>query len=440
MEFNPEEIRQRARTARKNFLGTSEDKEYLEEQNELAKEEYGKLLELCPNDMEAKIYCAYYEANESVDIQSQHASAVEKMMEALDVFTEDLKTSSLSLEEKEALIKDITTRVIVLAKSYNRQSVAFCLAIFTMHNTTGRGHIIDDIVEFEKAFMNSATLITHMVIRFLDCPAILESTTIRASIMVACQESLELLVEAPSFPVEDLLLINSQKLNELLDAMEAVKPNGYHYIPLPKYDWCNNDAPNFHRFIKEKFDHSQIRQKVEQHNAEVHDLEQAALQKINKEKTDKYWAEHPNRPKELNDEIDNVCLTIKQNESKIKELNQQCTAAVAECDSEPIPASAEKEKLWHQISALEAQQATLGFFQFSAKKQVKSDLAEVQAAYEQAKNDALIQERQKREKKSRVAEAYQEKIDQIEEENENLNEKLNSLHKELDNPLGLDPL
>ena len=107
---------------------------------------------------------------------------------------------------------------------------------------------------------------------------------------------------------------------------------------------------------------------------------------------------------------------------------------------EPIPASAEKEKLQQQCNALEAQQATLGFFQFSAKRQVKRDLAEVRAAYEQVQNNELIQERQKREKKSRVAEAYQEKIDQIEEENENLNERLDSLRKELDNPLGLDPM
>ena len=39
-----------------------------------------------------------------------------------------------------------------------------------------------------------------------------------------------------------------------------------------------------------------------------------------------------------------------------------------------------------------------------------------------------------------MVEAYQERIDKIEEENENLNEKLDSLRKELDNPLGLDPM
>lgn len=138
--------------------------------------------------------------------------------------------------------------------------------------------------------------------------------------------------------------------------------------------------------------------------------------------------------------MEKVRQTIRQNESKIEELNQQCTAAVAECDDEPIPASEEKEKLRQQLNALEAQQATLGFFQFSAKKQVKSDLLEAQAAYDQARENEFMQEKQKKEKKRCIVEGYQQKVEQIEEDNENLNKRFNLLRKELDNPLGLNPM
>ena len=63
MKLDPEEVRQKARTARENCLKISKGEEYIEAQTALAKEQYGKLLELSPDDIEAKIYCAYYEAN-----------------------------------------------------------------------------------------------------------------------------------------------------------------------------------------------------------------------------------------------------------------------------------------------------------------------------------------------------------------------------------------
>ena len=89
---------------------------------------------------------------------------------------------------------------------------------------------------------------------------------------------------------------------------------------------------------------------------------------------------------------------------------------------------------------MEEQRAALGFFQFSEKNQLKKDLKQVQAAYEQALKDEPIQKEQKKEKKSRVVKEYQQKIEQVKKDNERLGKRLNSLRKELDNPLGLDPL
>ncbi len=448
MKLDPEEVRRKARTACENCLKTFKGEEYIEAQTALAKEQYGKLLELCPDDIEAKIYCAYYEANDPMIVYftGKHERAAQEMMEALDVFVEDLKTASLSVEEEEALIEGIATRVMVLAKTYNQKGVAIQVHLLQIGLLIDNEHIGENIEIIEAEFVISTALIAHLIVRLLDCPSVLKSTAIRAAIMVACQEGLELLVESPGFAVAD----NGNsvekcwgKLTVLLDAMKAINPSGYYYIPLPKYEWADggNKGPfDIRKCTQENFERSQMAKKIKQYNAKVRVLERDALRKTNREKTKKYWEEHPDRPKELNDEMEKVRQTIRQNESKIEELNQQCTAAVAECDGEPIPASAEKEKLQQQCNALEAQQATLGFFQFSAKRQVKRDLAEVRAAYEQVQNNELIQERQKREKKSRVAEAYQEKIDQIEEENENLNERLDSLRKELDNPLGLDPM
>ena len=73
---NLEEIRQKARTARENCLDPSKGEEYLNKQSELAKEQYNKLLELCPDDIEAKIFCAYYEAVEATNVKDQHKPAV----------------------------------------------------------------------------------------------------------------------------------------------------------------------------------------------------------------------------------------------------------------------------------------------------------------------------------------------------------------------------
>ena len=442
MKLDPEEVRRKARTACENCLKTSKGEEYIEAQTALAKEQYGKLLELCPDDIEAKIYCAYYEANDQLNVifPARHEGAAKKMGEALDVFVQDLKTASLPVGEEEALIQDIVPRVVVLAKTYNQRGVEMLLAIFHIQAAFQDEGMVTSILNIEKEFTFNTALITYMVVRFLDCPSVLKSTAIRASIMVACQEGLELLVESPCFALAKRFESNNRTLDTLLDAMKAIDPNGYHYIPLPKHIWCDNAPINIPQFMEEHFEVSQIKRKVKQHNAKMRVLEREALRKTNREKTKKYWEEHPDRPKELNDEMEKVRQTIRQNESKIEELNQQCTAAVSECDGEHIPASAEKEKLRQQCSALEAQRATLGFFQFSAKRQVKRDLAEVQAAYEQAQEEEFTQEKQKREKKSRVVEAYQERIDQIEEENENLNEKLDSLRKELDNPLWLDPM
>ena len=440
MKNSPEELRQKARTARDNCLDTSKSEEYLEKQIELAKEHYSKLLETCANDMEAKIYCAYYEANEAVNIKAQHEPAAKKMMEALDVFAEDLKTSNLSLEEKEALIADITTRVMVLAKDYNYQGVVLGIFFLYGHRIID-GNITEELEDIEAEFTNSTALTTRMAGLLLGYPAGFQSTTIRASIVVACQSGLELLVESPGFALSDCFERSNQKLNVLLDAMKAIDPTGYHYIPLPKYDWCDYEiVADIRKALRKNFDQSQICRQIKQYNAQVRDLERAALRKINREKTDKYWQEHPNRPNELKEEIENVRQTIKQNDGQIKELNQQCKAAEAECDREPIPASAEKKKLQQQIKTLEEQRATLGFFQFSEKKQVKKELKQAQAAYEQALKDEPIQKEQKKEKKSRVVKEYQQKIEQVKKDNERLGKRLNSLRKELDNPLGLDPL
>lgn len=441
MKVEPEEIRRKARTARENGLNTSKGEEYLEKQIELAKEQYGKLLKICPDDIEAKIYCAYYEANEAVNIQAQHEPAAKKMMEALDVFAEDLKTSSLSLEEKEALIGDITTRVMVLAKDYNYQGVMLSLLMLGIGGKISEKFITDGLADIEAEFANSTALTTRMAGLLLGYPEGFKSTTIRASVVVACQAGLELLVESPGFALADCFDSSNQKLTVLLDAMQVIDPAGYHYIPSPKYSWCDYEAfTDLRKTLKKNFDHSQIGQKVKQHNAKVRDLERAVLRKINREKTDKYWQEYPNRPKEINDEIENVRQTIKQNDDKIKELNQQCKAAEAECDREPIPASAEKKKLQQQIKTLEEQRTTLGFFQFSEKSQVKKELKMAQAAYEQAQRDEPVQKQQKKEKKSRVVKEYQQKIEQVKKDNERLGKRLNSLRKELDNPLGLDPL
>ena len=398
-------------------------------------------MELSPDDIEAKIYCAYYEANDAVNVKARHEPATKKMLEALDVFAKDLKTSSLPMGEIEALVGDITTRIIVLAKGYNQQGVAISLMQFYMSRFLGEEHMLENLTEIDAEFMNNTALTARMGSLLMEYSAGLKSTAIRASIIVALQSSLELFVESPTFPLEDYFESKIQKLNSLLNGMEAIAPNSYHYIPLPEYKWCDYEAfTDLRKCVKEAFEHSRIGKKIKQHNAKVRVLERDALRKTNREKTKKYWEEHPDRPKELNDEMEKVRQTIRQNESKIEELNQQCTAAVAECDGEPIPASVEKEKLRQQCNALEAQRATLGFFQFSAKRQVKNDLAEVQAAYEQAQEEEFTQEKKKREKKSRMVEAYQERIDKIEEENENLNEKLDSLRKELDNPLGLNPM
>ena len=67
-------------------------------------------------------------------------------------------------------------------------------------------------------------------------------------------------------------------------------------------------------------------------------------------------------------------------------------------------------------------------------------MLEAQAAYDQALEDEFMQEKQKKEKKRRIVEGYQQKVEQIEEDNENLNKRFNSLRKELDNPLGLNPM
>ncbi len=442
MKLDPEEVRRKARTARENCLKASKGEEYIEAQTALAKEQYGKLLELCPNDIEAKIYCAYYEANDQLNVffPARHEAAAKKMAEALDIFVQDLKTGSLSAREEEALIEDIAPRVAVLAKTYNQKGVELLLAVFRIQCAVQDEGMVTSILNIEKEFTFNTALITHMVVRFLDCPSVLKSTAIRASIMVACQEGLELLVESPCLALANRFERNNRTLDILLNAMKAIDPNGYHYIPLPKHNWCDDAPINIPQFMEENFEVSQIKQKIKQHNAKVRVRERDASRKINREKTKKYWEEHPGRPKELNDEMEKVRQTIRQNESKIEELNQQCTAAVAECDDEPIPASEEKEKLRQQLNALEAQQATLGFFQFSAKKQVKNDLLEAQAAYDQALEDEFMQEKQKKEKKRRIVEGYQQKVEQIEEDNENLNKRFNSLRKELDNPLGLNPM
>lgn len=436
---NLEEIRQKARTARENCLDPSKGEEYLNKQTELAKEQYNKLLELCPDDIEAKIFCAYYEAVEATNVKDQHKPAAEKMMKALDVFAEDLNVSSLPLEEREDLIRDITIRVIALAKNYNYQGVGCCLVILCLRRSTG-GDITEDLVRIEQEFMNNIALTIHMASQLSDYSAGF-STPVRASIIIACQSCLELLVESPGFALPECFESSNQRLNLLLNTMKSIEPNGYHYIPLPNYDWCKYEVlADLRKYLKKNFDRSQIGQIIKQHNTEVRDLEQAALRKINKEKTDKYWMEHPDRPDELNAEIENIRQTIKQNESKINELNQQCKAAEAECDREPIPATAEKKKIQQQIGTLEGQQSALGFFQFSEKKQVKSDLKIAHAAYEQAQKDERIQKEQKREKKNSVVKEYQKKVDQIKKDNERLNKKLKSLQKELINPLGLDPL
>lgn len=269
MKLDPEEVRRKARTARENCLKTSKGEEYVEAQTALAKEQHGKLLELCPNDIEAKIYCAYYEANAPMIVYftGKHELAAQKMMEALDVFVQDLKAASLSMEEEEALIEGVATRVMVLAKTYNQKGVAIQIPLLQIGLLIGDKHRGENIEIIEAEFVISTALIAHLIVRLLDCPSVLKSTTVRAAIMVACQEGLELLVESPGFAMAD----NGNsvekcwgKLTVLLDAMKAINPSGYYYIPLPKYEWADggNKGPfDIRKCTQEYFERSQMAKK-----------------------------------------------------------------------------------------------------------------------------------------------------------------------------------
>lgn len=441
MVENQEKIRLQARTARENCLNTSKGEDYIEKQVALAREQYEKLLKLCPNDMEAKVYCAYYEAYESINIKAQHEPAAKKMMAALDVFAEDLKNTSLTLQEKETIIADITTRVMVLAKSFNYQGVNLELVLLHMSILLGGDALSKNLADLEAEFAIDIALTVRMAGLLLEHPDDLQSTHIRASVVVSCQSALELLVESPSFPLADNYDSSHKKLNLLLDAMNAVDPTGFHYIPLPNFKWCDYERiASFHQTLRDNFDGSKIAQEIKAHNAKVSQKERATLQAANRAKTAQYWKEHPNRMQELEDETERIRQSINANEAKITELNKQRHVSEAECEREPIPAIAEKKMLQQKLKELENQKSALGLLQITKKIKIKSEIKATKEAYEKSQKDELEQKEAKRKKKASIAKDYQLKIDQIRKANDRLRDKARELGKKMINPLGLDPL
>lgn len=223
--------------------------------------------------------------------------------------------------------------------------------------------------------------------------------------------------------------------------MSAVDPTGFHYIPLPNFEWCDYERiASFHKTLKDNFDCSKIAQEIKAHNAQVSQKEQAALRAVNQAKTAQYWKEHPNRMQELEAEIENIRRTINANEAKISELNKQRHVSEAECEREPIPAIAEKKKLQQKIKELENLQSSLGLFQIAKKIKNKSEIKATKEAYEKSQKDELQQKEAKRKKKASITKDYQAKIDKIRNQNDRLREKSKVLGKKKINPLDLSPL
>lgn len=436
MNVDPEEIRRKARTARENSYNASQSEADLTKQKEEAFQQYKKLLDLCPDDIEAKIYTVLLNPmNLGFDTEGEG----KRTEVALDVFVADLKESSLPFEEKEALITDVAMRVMVDARQKMDRMVKLIISMIFMLPT--QETITEQVQKAHQQFATTFSLCSHFPSVLLTYPEGMESTKVRAAMLMLCEASLEVMIDDPISYQNDFYTLFTKGIETVLNVMKTMDPTGYHYIPLPKYEyWKNKSNNSMQKECLKLFNQSNLCTYINQHNARISKEEKKALLIINREKTDKYWREHPNRLNEIKEEIENVHQDIKQNDAKIKELNQQCKAAEAECDREPIPSSAEKKKLQQQIKTLEEQRAALGFFQFSEKNQLKKDLKQAQAAYEQALKDEPIQKEQKKEKKSRVVKEYQQKIEQVKKDNERLGKRLNSLRKELDNPLGLDPL
>ena len=436
MNVDPEEIRRKARTARENCCNATKSEEYLTKQKEEAFQQYKKLLDLCPDDIEAKIYTVLLNP---INIGFDTEGEAKRTEAALDVFVADLKESSLPFEEKEALITDVAMRVMVDARQKMDRMVSIIISMIFMLPT--QETLTEQVKKAHQQFATAFGLYSHFPSALLTYPEGMESTKVRAAMLMLCEASLEVVTDDPISFQDDCYALSTKGIEIILNVMKVMDPTGYHYIPLPKYEcWKNGSNNSMQKEWLKLFNQSKLCTYINQHNAGIRKEEKEALRKINREKTDKYWQEYPNRPKEIKDEIENVRQAIKENDAKIKELNQQCKAAEAECDREPIPATAEKKKLQRQIKTLEEQRAALGFFQFSEKKQLKKDMKQAQAAYEQALKDEPIQKEQKKEKKSRVVKEYQMKVDQVKKEKEHLGKRLNSLRKELENPLDLDPL
>lgn len=436
MNVDLEEIRLKARTARENSCNTSLREDDLTKQKKEAFQHYEKMLELCPDDLEAKIYTALLNPlNFGFDTEGE----AKRTEAALDVFVADLKESSLPLEEKEALITDVAMRVMVDARQKMDRMVKLVIGGIFLCPT--KETITEQINKAHQQFTTAFGLCSHFPAALLTYPECLKSTKVRAAMLMLCEASLKVATDDPFSVQNDYYAVCTKIIESILNIMKIADPTGYHYIPLSKYKYLKVESVDIlQKEWQTLFHRSKLYTYINNHNASIRKEEKEALRKINREKTDQYWQEHPNRRNEIKEEIENIRQNIKQNDDKIQELDQQCTSAEEECDREPILASVEKEKLKQQMKALEEQRSALGFFKFSEKSQLKKELKIAQAAYEQAQRDEPVQKQQKEEKKNCIIREYQQKTEQIMHDNERLDTRINSLLEELDNPLNLSPL
>lgn len=364
--------------------------------NQQAEEYANKILEMDPNHPEAWFYKGKSAGWQSTGANSRVKEAVECWIKAVEFSAED---------DKEAMRKRVSSEFLDIA-----------FAMISLHaNSFAKYPSAKNAQDIRKAYLNDyLTVKADLMLRakifdFGDVEAFenkiavkINSCAVSASDEAdkafgpdksdkneyayktwmdksdACLDALEIAMTA----AETEQTIN-QIFNNMKIIQEAVINSQCYKFQASAYS--SGYYPDKSLTAEAKaYRRNKIKEWTEKRDKKLADLKKKQEEKrrkeeeARKERIDAYWAEHPERKKELEDKLAAAKSDKEALESDASELQAKIDAIMKKADA-PVPSMAERDKISEEISAAESEKAGLGLFKGKEKKALQEKIDQLTA-------------------------------------------------------------
>lgn len=148
------------------------------------------------------------------------------------------------------------------------------------------------------------------------------------------------------------------------------------------------------------------------------------IKEIGDKKRDAYWKEHAEEKEKLESEINDLKNDIKNKNEKIKELSDEKKKLEKKMNSE-VPSELDLKKLASKLEDLKNEKSSLGLFKGKEKKVVQEKIDEVEEEIEKI-NDKVVQE------KNELKNKYGSDITSLDMKIEKLNKEKEKLKKNIE--------